>query len=219
MLHFPKGVFPILMTATLCIKPLRLFPVWQDLVSLSWLPWSKGRYQITIQDVYWKWKDFHFWIIIHLHKQKGLYENAISSGDRISGNDVMRPGNWFLALQNHSWGHQCQSQLVRGFPFFLLGGGGLVAKPCLTLVTPWTVACQAPIHGILQARILQWVVTSFSRGSSQPRNQTWVSYIAGRFFTDWAMREEFFFSLSLCVCVYVYIYIYIIFFIFCIIYI
>ena len=45
------------------------------------------------------------------------------------------------------------------------------------------------VPGILQARILKWVVISFSRGSSRPRNQTWVSYIAGRFFTDWAMRE------------------------------
>ena len=44
-------------------------------------------------------------------------------------------------------------------------------------------------HGILQARILEWVAISFSRGSFQPRNRTWVSCIVGRFFTDWAMRE------------------------------
>ena len=37
------------------------------------------------------------------------------------------------------------------------GGGGLVTKSCPTLATPWTVACQAPIRGILQANILQWV--------------------------------------------------------------
>ena len=53
------------------------------------------------------------------------------------------------------------------------GGGGLVTKWCLTLVTPWTVACQAPLSmGILQARILEWVTFSFSRGSSQPRDIT-----------------------------------------------
>ena len=40
------------------------------------------------------------------------------------------------------------------------------------------------IHGILQARILQWVVFPFSRGSSQPRNQTQVSRSAGGFFTS-----------------------------------
>ena len=39
------------------------------------------------------------------------------------------------------------------------------------------------VHGILQAKILEWVAISFSRRSSQPRNQSWVSHIAGRFFT------------------------------------
>ena len=51
------------------------------------------------------------------------------------------------------------------------GGGGLVAKSCLTLVTPWTVALQAPLSmGILQARILEWIAMPSSRGSSQPRD-------------------------------------------------
>ena len=58
-------------------------------------------------------------------------------------------------------------------------------------VTPWTVAYQAPpsMGFSLQARILEWVAISFSRGSSQPRDQTLVSCIAGRFFTFWATRE------------------------------
>ena len=45
------------------------------------------------------------------------------------------------------------------------------------------------VHGILQARIPDWVVIPFSRGSSQPRDQTQVSHIAGGFFTSWATRE------------------------------
>ena len=45
------------------------------------------------------------------------------------------------------------------------------------------------VHGILQARILEWVSISFSRGSSWPRDQIWVSCIAGRLFTIWATRE------------------------------
>ena len=49
--------------------------------------------------------------------------------------------------------------------------------------TPWTV------HGILQARILEWVAFPFSKGSSQLRDWTQVSYIAGGFFTSWATRE------------------------------
>ena len=48
------------------------------------------------------------------------------------------------------------------------------------------------VRGILQGRILEWVATPFSRGSSQPRDQTQVSHIAGGFFTSWATREALF---------------------------
>ena len=58
-----------------------------------------------------------------------------------------------------------------------------VAQSCLTPCDPMD------IHGILQARILDWVAFPFSRGSSQPRDQTQVSHIAGRFFTSWATKE------------------------------
>ena len=46
------------------------------------------------------------------------------------------------------------------------------------------------VHGILQARILEWVAFPFFRGSSQPRDQTQVSHIAGGFFTSWATWDE-----------------------------
>ena len=45
------------------------------------------------------------------------------------------------------------------------------------------------VHGILQARILEWVAFPFSSGSSQPGDLTQVFHIAGRFFTSWATRE------------------------------
>ena len=45
------------------------------------------------------------------------------------------------------------------------------------------------VHGILQARILEWVAVPFSRASSQPRDWTQVSHIVGGFFTNWATRE------------------------------
>ena len=52
-------------------------------------------------------------------------------------------------------------------------------------VTPWTAACQAPLSmEILQVRILEWVAMPSSRESSQLRNQTEVSCIAGRLFTN-----------------------------------
>ena len=49
------------------------------------------------------------------------------------------------------------------------------------------------VHWILQARILEWVAFPFSRGSTQPRDWTQVSRIAGKFFTSWATREVLFF--------------------------
>ena len=55
--------------------------------------------------------------------------------------------------------------------------------------------CSPPgssVHGILQARILEWVAIPFSRRSSLPRDWTWVSPMAGRFFTIWANREVHF---------------------------
>ena len=70
----------------------------------------------------------------------------------------------------------------------LCGSGSLVAKSCPTLATPWSPPGSC-VHGILRARILQWVAISFSRGSSGPKNRTQVSYIAGRWFTGWAIRE------------------------------
>jgi len=104
----------------------------------------------------------------------------------------------------------------------------LVAQSCPTLCNP--LDCSPPgssVHGILQARILEWVAIPFSRGSSCSRNQIWVSCIVGRFFTIWATREApcsckwpnfilvWLSSISLCVymcvCLYIYIYIYCIF--------
>ena len=67
----------------------------------------------------------------------------------------------------------------------------LVSQPCPTLCN--TMNCTLPcssVHGTLQARILEWVAIPFSRGSSQPKNQTQVSCIVGRFFTIWVTRGE-----------------------------
>ena len=63
-------------------------------------------------------------------------------------------------------------------------------QSCPTLCDP--MDCSLPgfsVHGILQARILQWVAIPFSRGSSWPRDWIWISCTAGRFFTIWATRE------------------------------
>ena len=66
----------------------------------------------------------------------------------------------------------------------------LVTQSYLTLCDP--IDYNPPgssLHGIFQARILEWVAIPFSKVSSWPRDWTWVSCIAGEFFTLWAPRE------------------------------
>ena len=68
-----------------------------------------------------------------------------------------------------------------------------VTQSCPTLCNPMN--CSLPgfsVHGIFQARVLEWVAISFSRGSSQTRDRTRVSHTAGRHFTIWATREAHF---------------------------
>ena len=65
-----------------------------------------------------------------------------------------------------------------------------VTQSCPTLCDP--MACSLPgssVHRIFQARVLEWVAISFSRGSSWPRDRSRISHIAGRRFTVWATRE------------------------------
>ena len=67
----------------------------------------------------------------------------------------------------------------------------LLAQLCLTLCDP--MVCRPPgssVRGTFQARILEWVAMSLSRGSSRLRDQTWVFCIAGRFFIIWTSRED-----------------------------
>ena len=71
--------------------------------------------------------------------------------------------------------------LLKG-PVFLPESESEVAQSCPTV---W-VACSLPgflVHGIFQARIVEWVAISFSRGSSQLKDRTQISCIVGRLFT------------------------------------
>ena len=79
-------------------------------------------------------------------------------------------------------------------PWILLAFLVLVAQLYPILCNPMN--CSPPgssVHGISQTTILEWVAIPFSRGSSQPRNQTrisYVSFISGRFFTIWAIPSK-----------------------------
>ena len=74
--------------------------------------------------------------------------------------------------------------------FIYAAAAAKLLQLCPTLCDP--MDCSLPgfsIHGIFQARTLEWVTISFSRRSSQPRDCTRVSLIVGRHFTVWATRE------------------------------
>ena len=73
-----------------------------------------------------------------------------------------------------------------------------VSQSCQTLCEP----IDYTVHGILQARVLEWVAIPFSGASSQPRDRTWVSPTAGGLFTSWAIKEVY-------VYIYIYLYVYI----------
>ena len=65
-----------------------------------------------------------------------------------------------------------------------------VAQSCPTLCDPMDYSLPgSSVRGIFQARVLEWIAISFSRGSSQPRDWTQVSCIAGKCFTVWATTE------------------------------
>ena len=74
-----------------------------------------------------------------------------------------------------------------------------IAQLCPTLCDP--VDCSLPgscIHGILQARILEWVAISFSTESSRLRDRTRVSFVAGRRFNLWVTREAQYVNMCFC---------------------
>ena len=127
------------------------------------------------------------WSLSHLGSPC-WYWGTINPGYHIEAGEAKRNDSYltndsyvYLMIHSHPL-HQCLLSLWTWFV--------LVTQSCPALCDP--MDCSPPgssVHGILQARILEWVAIPFSRGSSQPRNRTQVSCIAGRFFTIWATRE------------------------------
>ena len=114
-------------------------------------------------------------------EQKGVEVQRQSTGWRgwEEARQVDRQIGWSQARQFHqkyfsSMRHHCRfRESVK------------VAEFYSTLCNPMDSA----VHGILQARILEWVAFPFSRGSSQLRDRTQGSRIAGKFFTSWGTRK------------------------------
>ena len=84
-----------------------------------------------------------------------------------------------------------ENTTIKGVMWWLSTALKVKVKSRLTLCDP--MDCSPPgssVHGIIQARVLEWVAIAFSRGSSQPRDWTRVSCIADRRFTIWATRKQ-----------------------------
>ena len=99
---------------------------------------------------------------------------------------------WEALFLNHIFFLFCCSKKEnRGMSFSLfLSWESELAQLCPTLCDPMDYSLPgSSVHGIFQARVLEWVAISFFRVSSRPRNRTQVSHIVGRCFTIWATRE------------------------------
>ena len=147
------------------------------------------------------------WFIFLLHGSPDWGAGAEALGEtHAGGHFAVKEGAWRLlvasllssaALCVGAAPSRLHQKLVNGpqWPFDyahrdITATQGKVAQLCPTLCNPMDYR----IHGSLQARILEWVAFPFSRGSSQPRDWTQVSCIAGRFFTSWATRDAYPFS-------------------------
>ena len=126
------------------------------------LGWGKDIASITL--VHWSGRPFHF------------YLSCLQLCLKLNENPTNKQKDYIIL--SSLW-----NPPVDGFPARLCYC--LVAKSCPTLCHPLSPPGSS-VHGIFQARILEWVAISFSRGSSRPRDWTHVScvsYMAGRFFT------------------------------------
>ena len=115
----------------------------------------------------WKWKSLsHVWLFGTPWTDNRGWDGWMASPTQ---------GTWVWARSGSWW---------------LTGKPGVLQSMGLQRVRrDWVTELDYTVHGILQARILEWVAFSFSRGSSQPRDRTQVSHTAGGFFTSWATRE------------------------------
>ena len=137
------------------------------------------------------WSGSNKWFPNYLEKyqawkllKKNFHENIQSSWDILS----ITCYPWSLMVQ--LFGSNVDRSFEGDLQYLWKWKWNLVAQSSPTVCDP--MDCSPPgssVLGILQVRALEWVATSFSRGSSQLRDWTQVSCIAGRFFTNWATRE------------------------------
>ena len=162
-----------------------------------------GKYQNVFRAFLWFWNErpellyldlwVHYWA--PLIKDPSLWSRlediSLLNFQVISIISYQNKSN--IRVYNYTW-HLAQYLAHNWYSRYLLNNDYITVKvkvkSCPTLCNP--MACSLPgflVHGIFQARILEWVTISFSRRSSWPRNWTCVSSIVGRRFAVWATRE------------------------------
>ena len=119
---------------------------------------------------------------VSLHSRVYLLNHIFTS--------VQTPGYLFYTLGYNPVPLYFVAQMLQLWPLV-----SEVAQSCLTLCNPMDCSLLgSSIHGIFQARILEWVAISFSRGSSQPRDRTRVSGIVGRCFSRLSLQGSLLFK-------------------------
>ena len=120
----------------------------------------------------------------NIQKTKIMASGPITSC-QIDGESVETVRDFIFLASKITADGDCSHETKR---HLLLGRKPMTNPKVNVKVTQWCPtlydSVDYTVHGILQARILEWVVFPFSRGSSQPRDRTQVSHIAGRFFTS-----------------------------------
>ena len=131
-----------------------------------------------------QWPQKLCWELFHLTYSQESYRGCLWPQHSAVGEGSQMSQLWNSAM--------CPSARQTSLWLFLSSLMKKVKNVTQSYLTLWSMDCSPPgssVHGILQARILEWVGILFSRGSSQPRDGTQVSCISGRVFTIWTTKE------------------------------
>ena len=147
-------------------------------------PMDRGAWWATVCGVAKSWT----WLSTHSNNNNKDLFRLFPKNDGISRSDVRLGGRVAAGLVTESDFEKASGGGItenksggRNWVFIYTWGEVKVTQLCPTLCNPMDYT----VYEILQARVLEWAAFPFSRGSSQPRDQTQV----GGFFTSWAMRE------------------------------
>ena len=95
-----------------------------------------------------------------------------------------------ICMYDYIYSLKIKNSFSKNLTFAMPAAAAKLLQLCLTLCDPKDYSLPgSSVYGIFQAKVLEWVAISFSRGSSRPGDWTQVSHIVGRCFTLWATRE------------------------------